>query len=76
MKNEILKKIKRRILWIHTKGVEGVRAELGEANLREASLIEANLREASFFRADLPHFQIVPGVGDFEAFKEKQEERQ
>ena len=52
-------------------------ANLGGANLRGANLGGANLTEANLYRANLteatlPPFQIVPGVGQFRAFKKVQ----
>ncbi len=44
-------------------------ADLGYANLRNADLRSANLRYAVLEGADLPHFQIVPQTGAFQAFK-------
>ena len=40
-------------LWLETNGVQGERADLTRANLRDANLTRANLRDANLTRANL-----------------------
>jgi uncharacterized protein YjbI with pentapeptide repeats len=44
--------------WIKTKGKEGIKIDLGRANLQEANLRGANLREAGLRRADLSNTNL------------------